>query len=186
MERRFDIWSSLWPYRRGMCAPFCKESSDEDFEVVLLSDLDKSNMALTYKKNNPKGTRRLAIGFFIIFLLIVLVFAIILGFIGTDHMMHRMLNDPDVVLHVTVSGGDVIVTIYEGRRVNDLSMLILEIEGVPIPSSMSMMPAPENGEGMVCFSNICTGITGVRKVGIRGVFTDGSSSLLKMSTIKFT
>jgi len=143
-------------------------------------------MALIYKKDDRKGTRRLAIGFFIIIVIIVLFVAVTLGVIGTGHMMHRMLDDPDVVMHVEISGGDVIVTIYEGRRIDDLSMLILEIEGVSIPSSMSTMPAPENGEGIVRFSNICTQITGSREVGVRGVYTDGSSSLLKMSTIKFT
>ncbi len=101
-------------------------------------------------------------------------------------MIQKSLEDPDVVMHVTVSGGDVVVTIYEGRKVNELSMLVLDIEGVSLPTSMSMMPAPENGVGIVYFSNICNGITGVRKVGVRGIFTDGSSTLLKLNTIKFT
>jgi len=143
-------------------------------------------MAHIYKKDNPKGARRLAIVSFFIILLIVLSFAAIIGFFGSDYMVQKSLEDPDVVLHMTVSGGDVIVTIYEGRRVNELSMLVLEIGGVSLPSSMSMMPAPLNGVGIVHFSDTCNGITGVRKVGIRGIFTDGSSSLLKLSTIKFT
>jgi hypothetical protein len=143
-------------------------------------------MAHTYKRDNPKGKRTLAIVSFFIILLIVLGFAAIIGFFGSDYVVQKSLEDPDVVLHMTVSGGDVIVTIYEGRRVNELNMLVLEIESVSLPSSMSMMPAPEYGTGIVTFSNICNGITGVRKVGIRGIFTDGSSSLLKLNTIKFT
>ena len=143
-------------------------------------------MALIYKKDDRKRTRRLAIGFFFIFVLIVLVTAVILGFFGSDYVVQKSLEDPDVVMHVTVSGGDVIVTIYEGRKVDELIMLVLDIEGVSLPTSISMMPAPENGAGIVCFSNICNGITGVRKVGVRGIFTDGSSTLLKLNTIKFT
>ena len=143
-------------------------------------------MALIYKKDDRKGTRRLAITFFFIIALIVLVTAVILGFFGSDYVLQKSLEDPDVVMHVTVSGGDVIVTIYEGRRVDELIMLVLDIEGVSLPTSISMMPAPENGAGIVCFSNICNGITGVKKVGVRGIFTDGSSTLLKLNTIKFT
>ncbi len=62
-------------------------------------------------------------------------------------------------------------------RIDELRMLVLEIEGVSLPTSM--MPAPQMGTGEVCFSNTCMGVTGVRKVGVRGIFTDGSSSLLK-------
>ncbi len=101
-------------------------------------------------------------------------------------MIQKSLGDQDVVMHVTVSGGDVVVTIYEGRKVNELSMLVLDIEGVSLPTSMSMMPSPDNGVGIVYFSNICNGITGVRKVGVRGIFTNDSSTLLKLNTIKFT
>ncbi len=143
-------------------------------------------MAHIYKRDNPKGKRKMVIGFFFIIVLIVLFFAVIIGFFGSDYMIQKSLDDPDVVLHMEVSGGDVIVTIYEGRRVAELYLLVLEIEGVSLPTSMSMMPAPEHGMGVIYFSNICNGITGVRKVGVRGIFTDGSSSLLKLSTIKFT
>ncbi len=122
-------------------------------------------MAHTYKRDNPKGACRLAIVSFFIILLIALGFAVIVEFFGSDYVVQKSLEDPDVVLHVTVSGGDVIVTIYEGRRVNELQMLVLEIEGVPLPSLMSMMPAPEYGTGIVYFSN---------------------SSLLKLNTIQFT
>jgi len=143
-------------------------------------------MAHIYKRDNPKGKRKMVIAFFFLIVLIALFAAVILGFFGSDYMIQKSLDDPDVVLHMEVSGGDVIVTIYEGRRVAELYMLVLEIEGVSLPTSMSMMPAPEHGMGVIYFSNICNGITGVRKVGVRGIFTDGSSSLLKLSTIKFT
>lgn len=143
-------------------------------------------MAYTYKRDNPKGKRRLAIAFFFIIVLAVFFVAVIAGFFGSDFVVQKSLEDPDVVIHVTVSGGDVIVTIYEGRRVTELSMLVLEIEGISLPTSMSMMPAPVKGVGIVTFSDTCSGITGVRKVGVRGIFTDGGSTLLKLNTIKFT
>jgi hypothetical protein len=143
-------------------------------------------MAYRYKKDNPKSKRKLVIAFFIIIVFIALFVAVIAGFFGSNYVVQKSLEDPDVVLHVAVSGGDLIVTVYEGRRVDELRMLVLEIQGVSLPSSMTMMPAPLTGTGAVYFSNTCMGVTGVRKVGVRGIFADGSSTLLKVSTIKFT
>ena len=91
-----------------------------------------------------------------------------------------------MVMHVAVSGGDVIITIYEGRKVEDLRMICLEIEGVSLPSEHSIHPAPLNGAGVVVFSGVCDGVTGTRTVGIRGVFADGNTMILKRLTIKFT
>ncbi|WP_319378715.1 hypothetical protein [uncultured Methanocorpusculum sp.] len=143
-------------------------------------------MAYRYKKDNPKSKRKLVIAFFIIIVFIALFIAIVAGFFGSNYVVQKSLEDPDVVLHVAVSGGDLIVTVYEWRRVEELRMLVIEIEGVSLPSSMTMMPAALTGTGAVYFTNTCVGVTGVRKVGVRGIFTDGSSTLLKLSTIKFT
>lgn len=143
-------------------------------------------MAYRYKRDNPRSKRNLVIAFFVIIVFIALFVAVVAGFFGSNYVVQKSLEDQDVVLHVAVSGGDIVVTVYDGRRVDELRMLALEIEGVSLPTSMSMMPAPQMGTGEVCFSNTCMGVTGVRKVGVRGIFTDGSSSLLKLSTIKFT
>ena len=106
--------------------------------------------------------------------------------LGTGYVIDKSLEDPDVLLHVFVVGDDVIVTIYEGRRVDELTMVSLEIEGVSLPKSVSMQPAPDCGTGEVHFTEACAGVTGVRDIAVRGVFSDGRTQLLKLTTIKFT
>lgn len=106
--------------------------------------------------------------------------------LGTGYVIDKSLEDPDVLLHVFVVGNDVIVTIYEGRRVDELTMVSLEIEGVSLPKSVCMQPAPDCGTGEVYFTEACAGVTGVRDIAVRGVFSDGRTQLLKLTTIKFT
>ncbi len=106
--------------------------------------------------------------------------------LGTGYVIDKSLEDPDVLLHVFVVGNDVIVTIYEGRRVDELTMVSLEIEGVSLPQSVCLQPAPESGTGEVSFTEACSGVTGVRDIAVRGIFSDGRTQLLKLTTIKFT
>lgn len=106
--------------------------------------------------------------------------------IGTGYVIDKSLEDPDVMLNVFVVGNDVVVTIYEGRRVNEMIQLSIEIEGVQLPSSLSVKPAPTTGTGDVRFIGACAGITGMRGIAVRGIFSDGRSQILKMNTIKFT
>lgn len=143
-------------------------------------------MAYIYKKRDPKKKRQAVILFFVLIMAGVIIVSVSAGFFGSDYVVRKSLEDPDVVMHVAVSGGDVIITIYEGRKVEDLRMICLEIEGVSLPSEHSIHPAPLNGAGVVVFSGVCDGVTGTRTVGIRGVFADGSTMILKRLTIKFT
>lgn len=118
-------------------------------------------------------------------MVIVGVFALA-ALLGTGYVVDKSLEDPDVLLHVFVVGNDVIVTIYEGRRVNELVMLSLEIEGVTLPASVSCVPISNAGNGEICFRNACSGVTGTRDIAVRGVFADGGTRLLKMNKMKFT
>ncbi|MDD3047364.1 MAG: hypothetical protein PHV96_04250, partial [Methanocorpusculum sp.] len=136
-------------------------------------------MALRYKKQTQKEKRMVMAGVLgIASLFIVGVFALA-ALVGTGYVVDKSLEDPDVLLHVFVVGNDVIVTIYEGRRVNDLVMLSLEIEGVVLPASVACIPISTAGTGEVRFSNACSGVTGTRDIAVRGVFADGATRLLK-------
>ena len=143
-------------------------------------------MAYIYKKRDPKKKRQTVIMFFVLILAAVIIVSVAAGFFGSEYVVHKALEDPDVVLHVAVSGGDVTIAIYGGEKVEELRMVCLEIEGVSLSSEYSMHPAPLNGAGMVVFSGVCNEVTGTRLVSVRGVFADGSTKLLKRVTIKFT
>jgi len=143
-------------------------------------------MAYIYKKHDPKKKRKVVILVFVLILACVLIVSIIGGFFGSDYVIRKSLEDPEVVMHVAVSGGDVVVTIYEGRQAADLRMIDLTIEGVSLSSEHSMHPAPLNGAGVVVFPGVCDGVTGTRLVGVRGVFADESMELLKRVRINFT
>ena len=143
-------------------------------------------MARVYKRENPKKKRRFVIAFFVFIMFAVFGVAVFAGFLGSNFMFHKSLEDPDVVLNIMISGGDIVVTTHGGRRIIELFTLVLEIEGVPLSDTVSRMPAPSEGKGEVRYSGVCNGVTGVRKVAVRGIFADGSSSLLKVYSISFT
>lgn len=109
-----------------------------------------------------------------------------IALLGTGYVVDKSLEDPDVLLNVFVVGNDLVVTIYEGRRVNEIVQLSIEIEGAPLSSAMSVKPAPKSGTGDVRFVGVCDGITGMRGIAIHGIFSDGRNQILKMNTIKFT
>ena len=143
-------------------------------------------MALKYRKQSQKEKRLvMAVILGLVSIIIVGAFAAA-ALLGTGYVIDKSLEDPDVLLHVFVVGDDMIVTIYEGRRVDELVMVSLEIEGVSLPTSISLKPAPNSGTGEVHFTGACEGVTGVREIAVRGIFSDGRSQLLKMNTMKFT
>ncbi|MDO9523591.1 MAG: hypothetical protein Q7J08_07780 [Methanocorpusculum sp.] len=143
-------------------------------------------MALRYKKQSQKEKRLIMIVILGIVSLIIVGACAAAVLLGTGYVIDKSLEDPDVLLHVFVVGNDVIVTIYEGRRIDELVMLSLEIEGVSLPTSASLKPAPNSSTGEVYFTGVGEGVTGVRDIAVRGIFSDGKTQLLKMNTMKFT
>jgi len=106
-------------------------------------------MALKYKKQSQKE-KRLVMVFILGLVSLVIVGAAAAAVVfGSGYVLDKSLEDPDVVLHVFVVGNDVIVTIYEGPRVDELEMLSLEIEGISLSTSVSIKPAPNSGTGEV-------------------------------------
>ena len=143
-------------------------------------------MALKYKKQSQKEKRLIMIVMLGVVSLIIVGACACVVLLGSGYVLDKSLEDPDVLLHVFVVGNDAIVTIYEGRRVDELVMLSLEIEGVSLPTSISLKPVPNSGTGQVYFTGACEGVTGIRDIAVRGIFSDGRSQLLKMNTMKFT
>jgi hypothetical protein len=144
-------------------------------------------MSIKYRRKQSQREKRLLMTMFLgLAIMVILCVSLFAAFFGTEYVIDKSLEDPDVLLNVAVVGDDIIVTIYEGRRVDELLTLSVEIEGVTLPHSIASKPAPDNGSGAVLFAGACAGITGTRDVAVRGTFSNGRSLLLKLYTVKFT
>ena len=144
-------------------------------------------MTIKYRrKENQKEKRLVMIGFLSILILIILLVCIFAVMHGIGYIMDKSLADPDVLVNVAVRGDDVIVTIYDGRRIDELFMVSVQIEGVDLPNSVSTRHTPAAGKGEVVFKGACAGVTGERDVAVRGIFSDGKTEMLKLSTVKFS
>ena len=119
--------------------------------------------------------------FLIITIIVILIISLTGLLFGAGYILDQSLDDPDVLMHAAISGNDVIVTIYEGGRVDEMTQLSLEIEGyAPVVTSVPY------GEREIVFTGIAVQITGTRNVGLRGIFSDGSVKLLRVLVLKFT
>lgn len=119
--------------------------------------------------------------FLIITIMLILAGSLAGLLFGATFIVDQSLDDPDVLMHAAISGNDIIVTIYEGGRVDELVQISLEIEGY----SPVIQDVPK-GEREIVYSGVAVQITGTRNVGLRGIFTDGTVKLLKVLVLKFT
>ncbi len=133
-------------------------------------------MVIRYKKRSPKERR-----FLIITIIVILITSLTGLLFGATYILDQSLDNPDVLMHAAISGNDIVVTIYEGGRVNEMTQLSLEIEGY----SPVVQDVPK-GEREIVFPGVAIQITGTRNVGLRGIFTDGTVILLKVIVLKFT
>lgn len=144
-------------------------------------------MALKYRRKINQKEKRLAmIGILSMLILIILLVCIFSAVFGIEYMIDKSLADPDVLVHVTIRGDDVVVTICDGCRIDELLMLSVQIEGVELPNSVSTMNTPVADKGEVVFKGACAGVTGERDIAVRGIFSDGKTEILKLYTVKFT
>ncbi|MEA5036814.1 hypothetical protein SDC9_35349 [bioreactor metagenome] len=144
-------------------------------------------MALKYRRKvNQKEKRLVMIGILSMLILIIVLVCIFSAVFGMEYMINKSLADPDVLVHVTIRGDDVIVTIDEGCRVDELLMLSVQIEGVQLSNSVCTMNVSDVGTGEVVFNGACAGVTGERDIAVRGIFSDGKTEILKLYTVKFT
>lgn len=119
--------------------------------------------------------------FLIIAVMLILAGSLAGLLFGASYIVDQSLEDPDVLVHAAISGNDIVVTIYEGRRIDELVQISLEIEGY----SPVVQDVP-NGAKEIVYSGVAVQITGTRNVGLRGIFNDGSVDLLKVLVLKFT
>eukprot|EP00831_Metopus_contortus_P084131 TRINITY_DN9474_c0_g2_i1.p1 TRINITY_DN9474_c0_g2~~TRINITY_DN9474_c0_g2_i1.p1 ORF type:complete len:139 (+),score=14.85 TRINITY_DN9474_c0_g2_i1:53-469(+) len=138
-------------------------------------------MVIRYKKKSPKQRRTVMAISLVITVILILVASLGGLLVGASYILDQSLSDPDVLVHPALSGNDIVVTIYEGRRLSELMQLSLEIEGyAPVVRDVP------SGAKEVIYVGIASQITGTRNVGVRGIFTDGSIILLKVIQLRFT
>lgn len=138
-------------------------------------------MVIRYKKKSPKKIKIIMAGFLIMTIVLILAGSLFGLLLGANYIFDQSLSDPDVLLNPVISGNDIIITIYEGRRVSEMVKLSVQIEGY----SPVVRDVPK-GVTEIEFRGIAMYITGTRSVGVRGTFSDGSVALLKVASLKFT
>ena len=139
-------------------------------------------MAIRYKKKTSQREKRFMM--VVILAVIIILIMVALGFLamfGTAYYVDASLDDPAVLLHVSLSGDDIIISIYGGREVDNLVQLEIEVEGY----AHVMMDVPPGAKEVV-LSHAAYGVTGTRTVGVHGIFRDGRNMMLIVSSIKFT
>ena len=138
-------------------------------------------MVIRYKKKTPGQIRFIMVVFLIAAVIMILVGALSGLLFGANYIVDQSLSDPDVLVNPSLAGNDIVVTIYEGRRISELEQISVEIEGYA-PVVMNV----QKGASEVVFTGIAVHITETRTVGVRGIFTDGTVKLLKIVELKFT
>ena len=120
-------------------------------------------------------------GFLIMTIVLILAGSLFGLLFGANYIFDQSLKDPVVLLNPVISGNDIIVTIYEGKRVDEMVKISVQIEGYS-PVVRDVL----KGEKEIKFIGIAMYITGTKSVGVHGMFSDGSSALLKIASLKFT
>jgi hypothetical protein len=139
-------------------------------------------MAIRYKKKTSQREKRfvMVIILAVIIVLIMVAFGAVAMF-GTVYYVDASLDDPAVLLHVSLSGDDIIIGIYGGREADNLVQLEIEVEGY----AHVFVDVPPGAKEVV-ISHAAYGVTGTRTVGVHGIFRDGKNVMLIVSSIKFT
>ncbi|HJJ51239.1 MAG TPA: hypothetical protein O0X01_06940 [Methanocorpusculum sp.] len=136
---------------------------------------------MRYQKKSPKKIKLIMVIFLIVIVMLIIGASLFGLLLGATYIFDQSLSDPDVLLNPVISGNDIIVTIYEGKRVDEMVKISVQIEGYsPVVRDV------RKGETEVEFRGIAQYITGTKSVGVRGIFSDGSVALLKVSSLKFT
>ncbi|MEA5037362.1 hypothetical protein SDC9_23539 [bioreactor metagenome] len=138
-------------------------------------------MVIRYKKKTQSQKRFIMVVSLTATVIIILIGALSGLLFGASYIVDQSLSDPDVLVNPSLSGNDIVVTIYEGRRLHELTQLSVEIEGYsPVVRDV------QKGAHEVVFTGIAVQITETRTVGVRGIFIDGTVKLLKVVELKFT
>ena len=114
-------------------------------------------MVIRYKKKTPGQIRFIMVVFLIAAVIMILVGALSGLLFGANYIVDQSLSDPDVLVNPSLAGNDIVVTIYEGRRISELEQISVEIEGYA-PVVMNV----QKGASEVVFTGIAVQITETR------------------------
>ncbi len=120
-----------------------------------------------------------------IIIVVVILIAVVAAVIASQTAMGMVLDNSDISLSVSVSGNDLLVIVYPGGSADLLCETVLLVAGISEDSYLSRMPVPPGG-GFITYSGLARGISGERSVSVRGIFSDGSSHMLFLDSVRFT
>jgi len=139
-------------------------------------------MVIRYKKTTQRQKHLIMAIVLSTAVIIILVGGVFTSLFLSSYVIEKSLEDPDVLLHLNIVGDDIVVEIYGGRRVNELVLLSMHIEG---QESHVVIDVPHGARDVVYYQ-AASGLTGSRMVEMRGIFSNGEDKLLSLITLKFT
>ncbi|MDO5844893.1 MAG: hypothetical protein Q4Q53_07095 [Methanocorpusculum sp.] len=105
----------------------------------------------------------------------------------TSNAVSDVVDSSGVSLTCSVSGNDLIVTIYDTGRADDIEYITIAMEGYTIPPGYSVKSLPSgNYPKSIVYEDVATGISGNMQISFRATFKDGTSSIIWMDTVRFT
>ncbi|MDO5844515.1 MAG: hypothetical protein Q4Q53_05170 [Methanocorpusculum sp.] len=123
----------------------------------------------------------------VVFILAAAVIGVIAGFFALSGLVGNIVDSSDILMTCTVSGNDIAVKLMKSEHSDNLVNLEVVLEGYEIPKGYSIKEIPVGDyPKTIIYENIAAGITGVKQVSIRGLFKDGTSKIIWMSSLKMT
>jgi len=114
-------------------------------------------------------------------LLILIVFGLAsTGVLSANLFVQNPMLKKDVGAEVSVVGEDVVVFIACGEDAADLMEVIICIEGVKLSDEEARQSVVNN---TCTFPGAARGISGVRDVSLKGMFSDGSVTSIRCSKL---
>lgn len=139
-------------------------------------------MTLQGKKGNS-GLGSLIIVFVALF--VIMSGGTIAVFFALNATVETVEKSAGVVVQINVYGDDLVVTILEGERIDELRYIILIIDDNPLPEEISKKEVT-TGETKYEYKSVLTNMKGSHMFGIRGIFDDGKSALITHKNIRLT
>lgn len=104
---------------------------------------------------------------------------------AASYSIDTVQKSSGVFAHIEINGNDIVISILGGERAGDLDHVVLVLEGYTLPPGTSSRHISGTGDTVV-YPDMAHGLTGTRKIGVRGVFKDGTSMLIVNQEVRFS
>lgn len=146
-------------------------------------------MATKRQYQTIRRKKKSPIGLIVIILIVVLMVAGGAGvaLFATANAVTDIVDSSGISLSCSVSGNDIIVTLFDGGRSNDIKAIQMEMQGYTLPPGYSLKQVPDGHfPKTIKYENVASGITGDMAISFRATFNDDTSKVIWMDTVRFT